>query len=223
MTESEGVNETVAGSQESKAGANDQDKNWKAAHETMAQQKRENEELRGQMNLLLQRQQELNAAVHQRQQESRRPADPFEGLDPQDVPTVSDFQRVLAHEKAQFASELESLKKQQRLSAYRSTLEDYDNVIQAALKETEHDPELAEAMATSSNPHLLAYRLGKSGYEAQKRKQAEAQRLLDNANKPGSVTQANSGGSAMSAMDHVWNMSDEEFNARIAKIKRGGG
>ncbi len=235
MTEQQGAQEeTVAESQgEPSAQAENQqvpqqEINWKAANETMAQQKQENELLKQQYNQLLQRQQEI---LNQQQQSQAKPEtpNPFANMDKDDVLTVGEFQGVfnsaLQQEKQTLASELDTVKKELKLMSYRSQHSDYDNAVQSALKKAETNPALARAIASSEDPHLLAYELGRADVvkqQQQQQQQAETARMLENAQKPGSVSQAQSGASSLSGVDYIMNMSDEEFEKRIANVKRGG-
>jgi len=224
MTEEQGVHaETVAESQEpaTQEQPNQQDVNWKAANETMAQQKQEIEQLKQRENLLLQRQQEMLQSPPPAQQ-AAQPANPFEGMDEQDVATVGDFQRVLSQKEQTFNQQMDSVNKQLKLMGYRSQFSDYDNVVQNTLKKAETNPALAQAIASSSDPHLLAYELGREQAQGNAKKAAEAQRMVENAQKPGSVSNAPTGGSSLSAVDYIKNLSDSEFEAKIAAVKRGG-
>ena len=224
MTEQEGAYaETVAESQRPENNsANQENVNWQAARETMAQQKQRLEQLE-QQNALLQRWAEQQS---QQQQQVAQPANPFEGLSRDDVMTVGEFQGVLnstmSQKEEQFNRRVADLEKQQKLMSYRSKYQDYDNVVQDTLKKAETNPALAQAIMSSSDPHLLAYELGRSGYAEQRKAQANAARILENSNKPGSIANASTGGSALSSVDHIMNMSDADFEARIAAVKRGG-
>lgn len=223
MTEQEGVTEAVAESQQQESQPNDQEVNWRKANETMAQQKQELEQLK-QQNALLQRWAENQ---NQAQQQVAQPANPLDSMSEDDVLTVGEFKgafsTALEQEKAAMQRELQEVRKQQTLMQYRSQYSDYDNVIANTMKLAEQDPALAEAIASSKNPQLLAYRLGKPEYERQQQEAQKAQRMLENAAKPGSVANASTGGSGISSVDMILNMSDEEFEKRIASVKRGGG
>lgn len=223
MTEQQGVHdETVAESQGPEEQHSDQQINWRAAQETMAEQKRQMEFLREQNNVLLQRWNENKQTGSQPQE-----ADPFNGMNPDDVLTVAEFksafQRSLDAEKQSLKSELDETRQMLKRLDMRTKHSDFEDAIQSAWEELKNDPALAEAVASSKNPQLLAYRLAKKGTEQNTRKQAEAAKMLENAAKPKSVSQASTGGSAMSAVHAINNMSDEEFNRHISQIKRGLG
>lgn len=118
-------------------------------------------------------------------------------------------------------------------TAMRAKHADYDEVLKAGLPQAlTEDPSLRQAIASSQNPHLLAYRIAKT-YIKQEEKNTDppkaqdptpaelAKKVADNANKPGSASQAGSGGGGLKDVNKYAAMSDDEFNAEIARIKRG--
>lgn len=222
MTEQMGAQaETVAVSQEQESQA--ENPNWKAAREAMAQQKQELENVK-QQNALLQRWATQQDSV---QQQVAQPASPFEGLNKDDVVTVGDlegvFNKALEQKEQVFNQKIATLEKKQKLYESRSQYENYDEVVRNTMKKAESNPALARAIASSENPHLLAYELGKPDTAKAVQQKADGQRILENAQKPGSVSQASTGGAALSGVDHIMGLSDADFEARIASVKRGGG
>jgi hypothetical protein len=99
---------------------------------------------------------------------------------------------------------------------------DYDDAVQAALKLAETDPDLANAISTSANPNVLAYQLGRAHMQDTQKKAAEAQRIVENAQKPGAANAAaTSAGSALNKVDFFQDMSDQDFLRHVAKVKAG--
>ena len=144
--------------------------------------------------------------------------------------TGADFKRAVSkvEERAnkRVESELGEIKKQLGTMQAKSQYTDYDEVVGYTLKQAQNDPNLAQAIASSSNPQLLAYQLGKATPDYLEKKQskkqsAEAQRIVENAQKPGSVNQATTGGGALSRSEWIKGCDDREFEAHIAKIKGG--
>jgi hypothetical protein len=203
-----------AGSHEGDAQTNqasDQDKNWAATREQLSQFKRENERLQQQM-------QQLHAAY---QQGANQPQQPVQNED--DLMTVGEFKRALAEKEAMFQQRLQETQVLSRYSDFNDVVNEQNFT---ALKE--QFPGLGDAVMSSSNPNLLAYALGKHSpsYRDRLAKRQEAtqnaQQILDNSQKPGSVSTSMTGGSPISRAEYYAGMSDEEFNAKVAQVKRSG-
>jgi len=233
MSENEGVTtEQVADAQpQQEAQTDNQERNWEAARESLAQATKERDEYRQRLNMVEQQQAIMQANSYQQAPQATQPEDnPFDGLSEDDVLTGADFKRAVSkvEERAnkRVESELGEIKKQLGTMQAKSQYTDYDEVVGYTLKQAQNDPNLAQAIASSSNPQLLAYQLGKATPDYLEKKQskkqsAEAQRIVENAQKPGSVNQATTGGGALSRSEWIKGCDDREFEAHIAKIKGG--
>jgi len=232
MTVETGVQtESEAETQEQGQGSSsDQQSNWEQARQTMAEQK-QRMELLEQQNRLLQQQQALYQSnqIQQQQQPAQQPQ-PWEEVPDEEVLTGADFKKAMAQAAQSFEgsvnSRLESQQRELKTMAMRSQYPDYEKVVGYALKEAETNPGLAQAIATSSDPHTLAYELGKRSetYQSElavKTKSREAERIIENSQKPGSVNGAVTGSGNLSKAEHFMSMSDREFESYVAKVKRG--
>ncbi len=225
--ENAGVQEVVAEPQaetQSNEQSN-QEMNWQAAQQTMAQQKQALEEAQRQNQTYQQQLNVFQNYMNQQQQQPAQAASPMDSFSDDDVITGADMKRALgsmmAEKEKQFQTELEQQKSQLAVMSLRSQYSDYDQSVQSAVKMAETNPELAEAIRTSSNPGLLAYQLGKAHGAQTSEQAATAKRMVENAQKPGSSSQAATGGSALSKVDYFMDMSDKDFEKHIASIKRG--
>lgn len=214
----------------------DKEINWQKANETMSEQKKEIESLRQEKSRMEQQQQLYQAylqSAYTPQSQQGQPAqeeDPWAEIPDEDVPMGSNikkaFGKVLSKEKQQFNETVGQLRAELNSLKLQSSHSDYKDVVMYGLKAAQADPNLANAMASSSNPALLAYQLGKAHPEYQEKqwnqKQSdEAKRIVENSQLPGSANRAATGGSPLSKTNFFMDCSDEDFEKHIAKIKYG--
>lgn len=214
-----GVNETVAESSEQSA--SNQEINWKQAQEALAEQKRAMDELK-QQNMTYQQQLQVFQNYMNQQQAPKEPDDSFGD---EDLLTGADLKKALkktmsAKEK-ELQGTLSEMQAKIKLYEMRSRYSDYDEVVKNTLNLAKQDPALAEAIQTSSNPHLLAYQLGRGATGDKSKASVEAQKIVENAQKPGSLSAASAGSQTLSKVDYFANMSDADFEKHIAKVKYG--
>lgn len=156
----------------------------------------------------------LRANMAQQQQPTRQ-AEPvarkmFEGMNDDDVPNVAELRREWNQKEADYQSRLEELQVAQMHPDYAEVLEKY------ALPLVKQKPHLAEGIQGARNKALFAYELGKMAQQMQAQqpipqpKNENAQRMVDNAKKPGTLSQAG-GQSVLSKADYFATMSDAEF------------
>lgn len=220
--------EEVASPQPAELEAQQQDSqqiNWQKANETMAEQKQRLEQLERQNQTYQQQLQMVQQHMTANQSSSAQSEDPLNGIGDEDVLTGADFKRALGGylqtKEKQFEERLNQQSSQLSIMQMKAQYPDYEDVVRQTVNMAERDPALAEALRTSSNPGLLAYRLGKSAQPQQNQQSEQAQRIVENSKKPGSITQASTGSSALSKADFFLNMSDKDFEAHVAKVKRG--
>ena len=101
---------------------------------------------------------------------------------------------------------------------FRSKHPDYYEVINANLALAVKDkPHLSEAIENSSNKALLAYEIAKTAQTISSPQASnKAKKIVENAKKPGSLSQVG-GNSGISSADYYANMSDEEFDKIASK------
>lgn len=210
--------EEVANPQEAVEEQNDQQYNWNQARETMAEQKKRLEELEERNQTYQQQLAVFQNYMSNSQMQKQVQSEPE--ISDDDVLTGADLKKVLQAKENQINSQLTKYQRELAAMRLKSKYQDYDNVVGNTLKLAQTDTELAEALTSSSNPGLLAYHIGKS-FEKKAEASRDAQRMVENASKPKSLSQAQTGTSGLSKTDYFLNMSDSDFEKHIAKVKFG--
>lgn len=232
--ENQGENENVASSQGEQT-PDGQQINWQRANETMATQKQEIESLRQEKARMEQQQQLYQAYLQsvyqpQAQAQAQPEEDPWAEIPDEDVPMGSNikkaFGKALSKKEEQFNRTVSELKAELNAMKLQASHGDYKDVVSFGLKAAQENPELANAMAASNNPALLAYYLGKSHPEYQERqwskKQSdEARKIVENSTLPGSQNRVAGGSSPLSKTNFFVDCSDQDFEKHIAKVKMG--
>lgn len=194
-----------------------QELNFRALSGEVERLKAERESERREYQLQL----ELIKANSQRQPEAQsqgKERKMFEGMNDDDIPTI-------AHMRQEWSDREDVYQKQ--LSQYQSNIEemqvainnpDYAEVLQKyAAPLLKNDPILAQGVHGADNKAMYVYRLGKLAQQLESNKLASqsqvnptAQRIVDNAKKPGNLG-STGGQSALSKADYFASMSDKDF------------
>lgn len=154
----------------------------------------------------------LMQSNQQRQQE--KPKDEYEGYQDDDVMTFGDFKKALSREKQQVQMTIEELRMTQKHP-------DYSDVVTKYLPEVlKQNPGLQKTLAQTQD-YELAYYLAKNSeaYKAEHKKakkNADAERIVQNANRAGSL----SGVGSTSPINHAKRykeMSDSDFKKEMSK------
>lgn len=143
----------------------------------------------------------------------------LDGMKEDDIPNVGELRREWAHKEAAYQSRLEELQVAQQYPDYAEVLQKYVAPL------ITQKPYLAEGIRNSPNSALMAYEMGKMAQQAQGNKTVEtrsenAQRIVENAKKPGTLSQAGGQG-ALSKADFYASMSDQEFMRFAGKNLEG--
>jgi hypothetical protein len=187
--------------------------NFKALREEVDRIKAERETEKREHQLQLDM---LRANLNQQTQANQQPFQErkfMDGMNDEDVPNVGEIRREWAQKEAVYQERLEELMTIQRNPDYAEVLEKY------VVPLVRNKPHLAEGIQGARNKSLFAYELGKMAQQAhqhQEQRQIEpvtnsnAQRIVDNSRKPGTLSQAGGTG-ALSKADYYASMSDAEF------------
>lgn len=147
----------------------------------------------------------------------------FEGMRDEDVPSVAEIRNEWSHREAEYQARIEELQVQQAHPDYAEVIEKY------AVPLVRQKPHLLQGIQNSSNKALMAYELGKMAQQMQATASipqpppapsVNAQRIVDNARKPGTLSQAGGQG-ALSKADYFATMSDAEFMKMASKNMEG--
>lgn len=152
------------------------------------------------------------ALMQSNQQSQARPKDDFEGLEDGDVMTVGEFKKLSGKMANNFKMTLDELKMTQKYP-------DYQEVITKYLPEVfKTNPGLKNTLQTTQD-YELAYYLAKNSdvYRTENKrskKSADAKRIVENANKAGSLSSMGST-SPISQAKRYKDMSDKEFRELV--------
>jgi len=149
-----------------------------------------------------------------KQSTPQKQKDEFEGLEDGDVMTVGEFKKLSGNMANQFKMTIEELKMAQKHPDYQEVITKYlpdvlkqNPGLQSTLQKTQ-DYELAYFLAKNSD----SYRNEKK----QSKKSADAQRIVENANKAGSLSSMGST-SPISQAKRWKDMSDDEFKQAVSR------
>lgn len=162
----------------------------------------------------------LRANVEKKHQPAPEPERKFlEGMKDDDVPNVSELRKEWEQREASYLSRLEEMQVAQQHPDYAEVIEKF------ALPLVRQKPHLAEGFQGARNKALFAYELGKMAQQMQVQKvepvkSQNAERIIENSKKPGTLSQAGGQGS-LSKADYFSTMSDQEF-MRIASRNLDG-
>lgn len=191
-------------------GVNPQAEHFRALREEVDRIKAEREAEKREHQLQLDM---LRANIVQQQHQAQQPSIQerrfLDGMKEDDVPNVGELRREWDQKEAMYQSRLEELQVAQMHPDYAEVIEKY------ALPLVKQKPYLAEGIQSSKNKALFAYELGKMAQQIQGQQTASvksenAQRIVENSKKPGTLSQAGGQG-ALSKADYFASMSDQEF------------
>lgn len=193
----------------------DKEYNFRALREELAQIKEDRDRLRDDFEGL------------RRQQVQRQPEPPrkraIDEINSDDLVTGAQFKQAMAEREAEYQLMLGELQ-------VKSQNPDYDEVTaKYGVPLIEKEPDLAQGFLASNNKAAYLYKLGKMAMMAEQRQAPEpviqapqqpsrdAQRIVENASKPGTLSNAVGGSGSLSKADYYATMSDAEFHAMMQK------
>lgn len=215
--EEQAQGQEVASTQESEVP--DKEYNFRALRESIAEQKAERDAERRRYE------QELGRMQYQIEQMSRssQPEVTRSHLDDKedsDLMTIRDFRRAQQELSEKHQQELQALKYESLENRARLQHSDYNEVMEKySIPFLRENRDFALAFQASENPAEFAYQLGRMqmgtqsipqpAQETQARENAE--RIVQNARKPGTLSSARGGQPSLSKADYYASMSDSDF------------
>lgn len=193
-----------------------QERNFKALSESVERIKAEKEEQQREFQAQLDM---LRANLSRQQpQDQREPKKMLDGMDDNDVPNVGEIRKAWAEKESAYNERIEELQVAGANPDYAEVLQKYGK------KLAETDPLFVQGLRGAENKALFAYQYAKREQRIQELEQAakhnsqppplqpsaNAQRIVENARKPGTLAQAG-GQSALSQADYFATMSDADF------------
>jgi hypothetical protein len=202
---------------------NPQADNFRALREEVDRLKTEREQEK--------REHQLQMDIWKANQTQRQPGpqrkEMFDGMREDDIPNVGELRREWQQRESEYQSRLEELHVQQMHPDYEEVIEKY------AIPLVKQKPHLAEGLRGATNKALFAYELGAMAKQMQQVAQApvetiaqptsriaEAERMIANSKKPGTLSQAG-GQASLSKADYFATMSDQEFMQLASKNLEG--
>ena len=208
--------------QEQPPAPTDQELNFKALSESVERLKAEREAEKREHQLQLDM---LRANLNrQPPQETPKPQKMFDGMEDNDVPNVGELRRAWGEREKAYNDKIEELQVANQHSDYAEVLGKYGKQL------AETDPVFLQGLRGAENKALFAYQYAKREQEIQQLREAArqntappvtqqsatAQRIVENARKPGNLAQAG-GQSVLSKADYYASMSDSEFAKMASK------
>lgn len=199
--------------------------NFKALRDSIAQEKaeREAERHRYQQELETMRSQmsQMSSTTNENQI-SRK--DPLDGLSGDDLLTVDKFRQAQQEQQQRYEEELTTLRYENLENRARLQHPDYNEVMDKySIPLLRNNRDFARAFQNAENPAEFAYEIGRMQMASTQQKapepqvSQEAQRIVANANKPGTLSSARGGQPTISKADYYGSLSDKDFAAEVLK------
>lgn len=148
-------------------------------------------------------------------QNTPAPQEPILNADDSDILTVGDFKKALGTYKQQYEMSIQELKAAQKYSDYAETVQKY---LPDVIKQ---NPSLRDTLLHDPNKFETAYWLAKNSEayrqeNRQSKKNTDAERIIQNASKPGSLSAVGHNSGKAPAQSYK-DMSDDEFRRLAAR------
>ena len=195
--------------------------NFKALRDSVSQLKEEREAERQRY------QQELENVRYQMQQmqaPQKAPSDPLDDLEGSDLLTVDKFRKAQQVQQQRYEQELSNLRYENLENRARLRHTDYNDVMEKySIPLLRNDPDFASGFRNASDPAEYAYKIGLMMMQSEQQRQPEpqisrdAQRLVENARKPSTLSNVRGGQQAISTAELYETMSDKDFAALVQR------
>jgi hypothetical protein len=212
--EAEVPQEEVVQANEPVQAESDKDYNFRALREELAQIKEDRDRLRGDFEDL------------RRNQVQRQPEPPrkraIDEINSDDLVTGAQLKQAMAEREAEYQLQLGELRVKAQYSDYDEVTSKYGVPL------IEKEPDLAQGFLASNNKAAYLYKIGKLAmsadrpapepvYQPPPQPNRDAQRIVDNMKKPGTLSNSVGGSGQLSKLDYIAGMSDADFHALMTK------
>lgn len=204
--------------------ASEKEFNFKALRDSIAQEKssRESERQRYQLELENMRYEMQRLTSTNESQISR--SDPLDGLAGDDLLTVDKFRQAQQEQQQRYENELTALKYENLENRARLRHSDYNDIMEKySIPLLRNDQDFASGFKNAADPAEYAYKIGYMMMASEKSQAPEpqinrdAQRLVENARKPSTLSNVRGGQNAISTADYYESMSDKDFADLVKK------
>jgi hypothetical protein len=192
---------------EAQTGVNPQAEHFRALAKEVDRMKAERETERRENQLQLDM---LKANLNrQNQPETPKERQFLDSMNAEDIPSVGELRKEWQERESIYETRIQELQVAQMHPDYAEVVEKF------AVPLVQSKPHLAEGLRGATNKAMYVYELGKMAQQMQSQSSAplkseSAQRIVDNARKPGTLSQTGGQG-ALSKADYFATMSDREF------------
>ena len=204
----------------------DKEYNFRALRESIAQEKAERELERRRHEQELERMQyqiEQMSRSTNESQISRKSA--LDGLEGSDLMTVEAYKKAQEEQYGRYQEEITALRYENLENRARLQHSDYNEVMEKySIPLLRSNRDFARAFQAAENPAEFAYQLGRMQQNTQapqpmvqNQAQDNAERIVSNARKPGTLSSARGGQASLSKADYYASMSDAEFAEMVQK------
>lgn len=196
--------------------------NFKALRESIANEKteRESERRRYEEEIQFLRSQMQKGADSD--QISRKNS--LDDIPDDDIPTAGKVRQAMEEMHSKYEQELTALKYENLENRARLQYSDYNEVMEKySIPLLRTDQDFAMGFQNAQNPAEYAYKIGKMVMGSQMQKPMEAQnsnnaeRIIENARKPGTLSSARGGQQNLSKSDYYASLSDAEFASLVGR------
>lgn len=197
-----------------------QGRNFRALTESIEQLKAKHDAERREHQLQLDM---LRANLVQKPQEVQKRKELFDGMQDSEIPNVGEFRRAWNERESEYNARIEELQVQSQHSDYAEVLNKYGKQL------AETDLAFVQGIEGARNKALFAYQYAKreqrlqelesqlkSNVASTQTKSNDAQRIVENARKPGTLSQSGGNG-VLSKADYFETMSDSDFMKYASK------
>lgn len=194
--------------------------NFRALRESIAQEKAEREAERHRYQQELE---SMRAQIAETRAEPRKGV--LDDLADDDLMTVEKFRQVQQEQQQRYQEELSVLRYENLENRARLQHPDYNDVMEKySIPLLRNNRDFARAFQNAENPAEFAYEIGRMQMNSMpKEPVAEpqisraAERIVENARKPGTLSSARGGQPSLSKADYYGSMSDAEFAQLVSK------
>lgn len=216
----EAIQDQIADSSKMVDEVSEKEFNFKALRDSIAQEKAEREAERHRYQQELEN---MRAQIANSREEPRKGA--LDDLADDDLMTVEKFRQVQQEQQERYQEELNTLRYENLENRARLQHSDYNDVMEKySIPLLRNNRDFARAFQNAENPAEFAYEIGRMQMNSMPKQPSlepqisqKAERIVENARKPGTLSSARGGQPSLSKADFYASMSEKDFQDMVAK------
>lgn len=217
---SEAIEDHIVNSDKMVNTVSEKEFNFKALRDSIAQEKAEREAERQRYQQELEN---MRAQIADTRAEPRKGV--LDDLNDDDLVTVEKFRQVQQEQNQRYQEELATLRFENLENRARLQHSDYNDVMEKySIPLLRNNRDFARAFQNAENPAEFAYEIGRMQMNSMPREPVaepqisqRAERIVENARKPGTLSSARGGQPSLSKADYYGSMSDKDFAQLVSK------